>query len=344
MRTTPTRLIVITSASKNVIPVDDEPRQKKERGPGMRSGSGNGARQRVALVTCAQLPALDQDARRLIEPLASLGLIAAPVAWDDARVDWTGIDLAVVRCCWDYVGRRAEFLEWCARVPRLANPAEVLVWNTDKHYLLDLAAAGVPIVPTTWLEPHQPWTPLQEGDWVIKPTVSIASLDAGRYRLADDGERWLAQVHVDRLHAAGKTVMIQRYMDRIDDQGETSLVYLAGTFSHAMRKAAVLTGPDAGVDRRFMPHGGLKLQRRRADPRQLEIAERALAAVPGGPERLLYARVDLVTGDDGQPVLLELELTEPQLYFSHVPHAADRFAQAIAIACSAGVSIPSRLC
>jgi hypothetical protein len=284
---------------------------------------------RVALATCRQLPDLDHDTQRLIAPLAARGLAATPAVWDDPEVDWNRFDLVVVRSCWDYVARRAEFLEWARRVPSLANSAAVLAWNTHKTYLRDLAARDVPIVPTTWLPPKTEWTPPQSGDWVIKPAVSLASLDAGRYRMDDRHQARLAVEHVRRLQASGRVVMVQPYLHGIDEEGETSLVYLGGVFSHAMRKAAVLTGPDDGVDRRFLPHGGLHLRRHRPTVHEILTANQVLAAVPTARDELLYARVDLVSGLDGRPVLMELELTEPQLYFRNAPEAADRMAAAI---------------
>jgi hypothetical protein len=265
---------------------------------------------RVALVTCRDLPDLDEDTRRLIAPLAARGISATPAIWDDPDVDWTRFDLAVVRSCWDYVPRRDEFLEWAARVPSLANPATVLAWNTHKSYLQELAGRDVPMVPTKWLQPQDEWTPPELGDWVIKPAVSMASLDTGRYRLDDRDQRRLAVDHVRRLHAEGRAVMVQPYMRGIDNEGETSLVYLGGVFSHAVRKAAVLTGPDIGVDRRFMPQGGLCLLAHRPTTRELMTANQVLAAVPAARHQLLYARVDLVSGPDGCPVLMELEPEE----------------------------------
>lgn len=285
---------------------------------------------RVGLVTCARLPRLDDDTRQVIEPLNARGIAAVPVVWDDPAVQWTTFDLAIVRCCWDYVGRHAEFLSWASSVPRLANPADVLAWNTDKRYLLDLADAGVPIVPTTWVDPDQTWTPPRNGDWVIKPAISIASLDTGRYRLADPGERRLAVAHVRGLRAEGRTAMIQPYLEGVDYDGETSLVYFAGAFSHAVRKAPVLDGPDVGLDRRFLPQGGLDLRARYPSRAHLALAERALAVVPGGSDRLLYARIDMVPGPLGEAMLMELELTEPQLYFGLIPETAERFASAAA--------------
>lgn len=301
----------------------------------MRSASGEridvkaSARRRIALATCRELPQLDDDTRQMIAPLCSRGIDATPAVWDDPGVDWSLFDLVVVRSCWDYVPRRDEFLAWAARVEHLANPAAVLAWNTHKRYLQDLAARGVSTVPTSWLEPAQEWKPPASGDWVIKPAVSMASLDTGRYCLEDRGQRCLAVEHVRRLQADGRAVMAQPYMQSVDNRGETSLVYLGGVFSHAMRKAAVLTGPDLGIDRRFEPRGGLTVRRHRPTWQELATADQVLAAVPGGREQLLYARVDLVSGPDGRSLLLELELAEPQLYFRDAPGTADRMTAAI---------------
>jgi hypothetical protein len=285
---------------------------------------------RVALVTCAEVPELDSDTRLLIDPLVALGISATPAVWDDPNIDWSLFDLAVVRSPWDYLHRRAEFLAWAGRVPRLANPADVLEWNTDKRYLQELADSGVPVVPTVWLQPDQQWISPERGEWVVKPAVSLASLDTGRYRLDDPGQRRLAVDHARRLQQAGRTVMVQPYLAGVDTEGETSLVYVGGSFSHAMRRGPVLDGPDTGIDRRFQHdwETGLRVQ----DPTETQstLAEQVLASVPGGPERLLYARVDLLPGPDGAPVLIELELTEPVLFIGHAPGATERFAAAIA--------------
>jgi hypothetical protein len=289
---------------------------------------------RVALVTCAELPEADRDTRLVIDPLAQHGVHATAVVWDDPAVDWAAFDLAVVRSCWDYAGRRGEFLAWARRVPRLANPSAVLAWNTDKRYLIELAAGDIPVVPTTWVQPAELWRPPEpepyHGSWVVKPAVSLAGLDAGRYDLSDPEHRRLARRHVNRLQAAGRLVMVQPYVEGIDTDGETSLVFINGRFSHAMRKGPVLDGPDRRIDRRFAPDGGLQLQPRQPTSAQLRVAQRALDAVPGGRDRLLYARVDLVPNGDGDPLVMEIELTEPQLYLARVLGAAELFASAIA--------------
>ncbi|MEQ4305670.1 hypothetical protein ABNF97_30535 [Plantactinospora sp. B6F1] len=291
-----------------------------------------GQRPRVALVTCAELPGLDPDDRLLLEPLAERGIRVEPAVWDDPGVDWAGYALAVLRSPWDYPTRRAEFVAWAETVPRLANPADLVRWNTDKRYLRELTEADLPTVPTTWLGPDTAWTlPSAPGEYVVKPVVGAGSLDTGRYDLADAEQRDLAAAHVQRLQAAGRWVMVQPYLAAVDTAGETALLYVAGPdglrFSHAVRKGAILVGPDHGVEGLFRPEE--ITPRTPAEP-ELAVAERVLAALPGGPERPLYARVDLIPGPDGAPVLVELELTEPSLFLAHEPGAADRLADAIA--------------
>src|SRR6185295_16973173 len=152
--------------------------------PSSTRGSRSTASPSVALVPSAELPRLDADTRVLIAPLEARGVSVTPAVWDDPGVDWTAFDLAVVRSCWDYVPRREEFVRWAGRVERLANPAAVIAWNTDKGYLRDLADRGVPVVPTDWVEPGGDWDP-PAGEHVIKPAVSISSRDTGRYHRED---------------------------------------------------------------------------------------------------------------------------------------------------------------
>lgn len=290
---------------------------------------------RIALVTCAELPTGDDDSRLVIAPLADHGLQAEPAVWDDLIYDWSQVDLAIVRSCWDYVPRRGEFLAWAERVTRLANPAAVLRWNTEKRYLLDLQEAGVPIVATDWVHPGESWSPPAHGQWVVKPSVSLSSKDTGRYRLDDRGDRQLAVAHMRRLQAEQRVAMVQPYLAGVEGEGETSLVFFNGAFSHAVRKAAVLHGPDTGD---ASGHGfdvpGEDPRLRDASAAQLALAQAAMDAVPGGADQLLFARVDVVPGPNGQPVLMELELTEPMLFLAVAPGAPERFAAAIAARCA----------
>jgi len=180
------------------------------------------------------------------------------------------------------------------------------------------------VVPTAWLAPG---TPVDWPDWpevVVKPTVSAGSQDTARYG-ADEHDK--ARAHADRLLAARRPVMVQPYLSGVDTAGESMLVHLGGGYSHGFRKEAILrAGESAETDALFRPE---EVAARQATPAEREVAARALAAVPGGPARLLYARVDLLPNDAGDPVVIELELTEPSLWLSSAPGAADRLAGAI---------------
>jgi glutathione synthase/RimK-type ligase-like ATP-grasp enzyme len=164
------------------------------------------------------------------------------------------------------------------------------------------------------------------GNVVVKPSVGAGSIDTGRYDVGDPAQRKLAEELLGRIHASGRVAMVQPYLSAVDTYGETSLIYLDGAYSHAIRKGPMLSGPDEGVE-------GLYKQEE-IRPREPLDAERALAeqmldVLPFGRDTLLYARVDLVPGSWGEPVLLEVELTEPSLFLGTAPGAADRFADAI---------------
>ena len=276
-------------------------------------------RRRVALATCAALPDLDEDGPALREALAEVGVDASPVRWDDPAADWDAYDLVVVRSTWDYTRRHGEFLAWAASVPRLANPASVLAWNTDKRYLIDLATAGVPIVPTAFVAPGQTYTP-PAYEHVVKPTVSAGARDTVRFAAGAD-----SRAHAAALMAAGRHVMVQPYQAAVDEVGETAVLFFRGEHSHTARKGPVLA---AGAGR----PDDVSITSREASAGELAVARLALAAVPVALQSavgLLYARVDLVPGPDGTPLLIELELTEPSLFLGQSSGSADRFAAAI---------------
>ena len=274
---------------------------------------------RVALATCAELPVLDADEPLLLDALSQLGVNGEPAVWDDPDVEWAGYDLVVIRATWDYTARRDEFLAWTERVPRLLNPPDVISWNTDKRYLRDLPHA----VETDFVLPGDVWTPSHDGEFVVKPTVSAGSRDTARY-MPEDQDR--ARTHVASLLDAGRTVMIQPYLGAVDDYGETALIYFDGVFSHAIRKGQLL---QPGGD----PSGALYVEEpitpRTPSAAEHEVADAVLGALPWPREALLYARVDVIPGPDGAPQLVELELTEPSLFFSHASGAAERLAERI---------------
>lgn len=201
------------------------------------------AQRTIALVTCRQIPDLDADTKVLAEAIRDRGIRAVPAVWDDGNVPWETYDASIVRCCWDYPPRRDEFLAWAKTIPNLFNPAGVLRWNTDKTYLKWLGRMGIPTVPTTWIRPGDKWIAHADGEWVIKPAVSLAALDTGRYTMSRTLDAELALRHVERLQRADRTIMIQPYQASVDTDGEVSLIYISGVYSHAAVRSAVLDGP-----------------------------------------------------------------------------------------------------
>jgi hypothetical protein len=280
----------------------------------------------VLLATCAAHPDGDEDGEELLAALNAQGIEGRWVSWDDSGVDWDEY-LVVLRSTWDYTLRRAEFLSWTRSVRRLVNPYEVVRWNSDKTYLRDLAGAGVPIVPTEWVTPELPTALPTSGDYVIKPSVGAGSRGAGRFTPEDT---LIARAHIESLHAARRTVMIQPYIDGVDSAGETALIYIEGRYSHAVGKAPLLTpGTVHGVGERSL-FAEETITLREASDDELAIGSgivSMLTARFGAP--LLYTRVDLLPGSDG-PVLIELELTEPSLFLGYGPGSADLLATAIA--------------
>jgi O-ureido-D-serine cyclo-ligase len=288
---------------------------------------------RIALVTAAAARNLDEDLAPLDTALRTAGVDSSIVEWDDANIDWASFDLAVLRSTWDYSTRLAEFLAWIDRVSpatTLLNPRDVVRWNTDKHYLAHLASAGVPTVPSTFVEPDEDAAAkldaflARSGDeFVVKPSVGAGSRDAQRYARS---ERESAIEHAQRLLDANRSVLLQPYLARVDAHGETALLFFDGRFSHAIRKGPLLRRGEGPTRALFAAE---HITPREASADEIAVAERTLAAIPFA-KPLLYARVDLIHDDAGAPCVLELELSEPSLFFAQAPGSAERFAKAIA--------------
>ena len=284
----------------------------------------------IALATSSKHPNLAEDDRLLLAPFAEHGIQASPAVWNDPHCDWSQYSAVAIRSCWDYHLQPDKFLSWIAALESanvlVFNPASLIRWNANKSYLRDLDTRGVPVVPTFW--PEQNTTPitlqqkLKELGWrkaVVKPRISAT---AYRTQLVTSDDAAKAQPLFDDLHR-GPGVMLQKFMDRITTEGEWSLVFFAGKFSHA-----VIKQPKSGDFRVQNDFGGSS---RLADPppHVLASATRAVEAV----DPTVYARVDGVVDQD-RFVLMELELIEPMLFLAEHPEAPARFAQAIAKALS----------
>jgi glutathione synthase/RimK-type ligase-like ATP-grasp enzyme len=280
--------------------------------------NATGRAARLAFVTAADLGHPDDDETPIRAACATAGVDATWEVWDDPAVDWAAYDRVVIRSPWDYHERVDEFLAWSDRVEsvaRLVNPAAVLRWNSHKRYLLELEAAGVPIVPTELVtgDRRSALHPIADRrgwpDVVVKPAVSGGAKGTTRH-VADDpaGERALAA-----LLAEGDA-LVQPYLPEIEAHGETSVIVLGGVPTHAVSKR-----PIDGDFRVQVQYGG------RDHPVVATSAELALAAAAvDAAERVgpvVYARVDCLTVD-GSPRLMELEVLEPSLFLHLAPPAA----------------------
>jgi hypothetical protein len=288
---------------------------------------------RIGLASCTAVDPQFGDDPMVVAALVAAGVVADRPIWDDPSVDWDAYDLVVVRSTWDYTPRRDEFVAWAESLgDRLQNAPDVIAWNSDKTYLADLAGAGLAVVPTAFVSPGDP-APRLDGEVVVKPTVSAGAIDTGRFGPSTHG---LARELVARIHATGRTAMVQPYLSSVDTVGETAVACLDGEPSHVLRKRAVLR-PDEVAPVREGDIGAAEAMYEddlvvgsTATGAELAFAAevmRWVAARFGAPP--LYARVDMVAADDGSPVLMELEAVEPYLYLDQSPGALDRLVDTI---------------
>jgi hypothetical protein len=276
----------------------------------------------VTLVTCEQLPEPDLDEAPLREALEASGLSVRKCVWDDGAVDWSAGRLTLIRSTWDYYRKRDDFVAWARAVEAvsmLCNPASVVEWNSHKGYLLSLPLRGIPVVPTVMVEgqsdlelreicEHEGWPSV-----VVKPSVSAGSYETHAMREGDFDEAIFA-----RLVAAGD-VLVQPYMESVDDYGERSLIYIDDEFSHCVRKHPRFAGEAEEITGPYEPTRA-----------ELAVADAAidLAAEVAG-QALLYGRVDVVHDREGQPMVAEIEVLEPSLFFRFGEEGLRRMVAAI---------------
>lgn len=284
-------------------------------------------RPRVAIATYTERRPLRRDDLPLSRALEAMGTAPVPIVWDDSAPDWKELDACLIRSVSDYHVKYEEFVPWVTsvgeRVP-LWNPAELMLWNSDKAYLRDLADAGIPTIPTEWLERTSNVRladVLAAHDWpdaIIKPSIGLASQNLHRVSV-DNGVRE-SQLTLERL-LAEHDVLVQPFLPAVMERGETSLIYIDGALTHTVRKR-----PMAGDFRVQKPWGGTSEP---CEPTagELEIAQAVFDYLGEAP---LYGRIDLLPDPAGEPCLIEIELIEPDLFFRHEPAAATALAEAIA--------------
>ena len=265
---------------------------------------------RIVLAGCRRLIEGDGDDEGLVAALRGRGLHARWLSWDDP--DTLRADLVILRATWDYVDRIDEFLAWTRAVKNLLNAPDVVAWNTDKRYLLDLARAGVPTIRSAVLAPGKTVRLPSAREVVVKPSVGAGSIGARRFT-----DRAAARTYVAELHDQGRSALVQEYDRRVERDGETALVFLAGKPSHAFVKRVML--PPPGQSPELDATGTYAVERLgRSDP-DFEVWDVGFAALDAAASHVgidvtefLYARVDVIGGRD-DPRLLELELVEPSL-------------------------------
>ena len=278
----------------------------------------------VALATAARLPAGMADTPALSAALAENGVAVLVRAWDDPEVDWQQFALVVPHCTWDYLDRLHEFRRWlreCDQRGALPNPLSLLDWSLDKSYLLELAAEGIAIPPTVRFERGDDVRPASLSErfgrapLVVKPSVGGGGHRVWRCAGPEDA------ADVARTQLPTESVLIQAFQPAVTTEGEYSAVFVEGHLSHVMRKRP--KDGDFRVHRRY----GATRETAGIRPWMAAYGRRVLAAVPGTP---LYARVDFLLPRPCDPVLMELELLEPDLYLRECPGADARFAAALA--------------
>ncbi len=291
---------------------------------------------KLALVTDSASLSIDYDMSLLFEACQASGITTEICVWEDFMINWSHYDAVLIRSPWNCIERLPEFLAWCekiATVTRLFNPPSVARWALNKHYLADLEAHGIPVVPSTFVKPE--CSPIlafrqfftehpQVTEIVIKPTVGSYSRGVQRFIKSREAD---AAVHISKLFELGCDVILQPYFESIDRDGETNLIYFDNVYSHAICKNALLM-PDGTVNVPTLDFRKARIP----DKDELTVGLAALTAAAlhlNLEQPLLYGRVDLIRNNKNQPVVLELDICEPSLNLSFSEGSAKRLVNAL---------------
>ncbi len=278
---------------------------------------------RIALVTCEAYPGLNPDDQLLRRAFQLAGHEVDAVDWARPNVDWKSFDAVIMRSTWDYYLRLPEFMAWLDKLHndsvQVFNPLPMIRENIDKRYLQTLALKGVEIVPTVFASKDDRMsldkylTKMKWDEVVVKPTISAGSFQTWRSNAATAIQH--SKQFEDLLLRS--EVMIQPFLRAIEVEGEYSLMYFGKEYSHTVLKQA--KSGDFRVQDKF----GGTIEAVTPSAEMLAAGEKVLNVLRGEP---LYARVDLVM-DKGRPLLGEIELIEPHLYFGYDKKAAEKFVE-----------------
>lgn len=287
----------------------------------MRIAYLNGRSYRGVAMPPGEVPPLEVNDRKLLYAAAAeRGFSFETVYWDEPDLPQRGFDAAIIRTCWDYHQRLEQFIAALEAHERAGlkvfNLPSVVRWNSRKTYLKELGAAAI---PTVWLDKSEPhaisraFDELDAAEIVVKPQVGAGSIGTVRLRRNSWSD-------ADLIAGPNAAAMVQPYMRAIETEGERSLFWFGGQFSHAVRKV-----PNAGDWLANIP-AKTRFFAEAPPLAALEAAESARACAPGD---LLYVRIDLVLGDDERWRVIEIEAIEPYLFLDFAPEGAGFFCDAL---------------
>ncbi len=276
---------------------------------------------KIGLLTSSHFPDLIPDERPLIEEFKRNRFKVEPLIWD-AKHNWDEYDHLIIRNTWDYFSKYEKFLRTLKDIQDsqslLLNPYETMLWNLDKTYMEELMLSGVPTIPTFKISHfneerlHEILMLLKTDEFVIKPVVGASGHDTYKKSVSMSTEE--KAFLIERL--GGRDIIIQPFMPSVQTDGEYSFVFFNQKFSHAVKKI-----PKTGEFRIQEEHGG-RAEAYRPHHREVEEIIPLLKAVK---HEHFYARVDVVKDQKGKYVIMEVELVEPQLFFTWGSNSASLF-------------------
>lgn len=279
----------------------------------------------LGFATTSDFPNLTDDDGLAAAELRTRGFDVEPAIWDNSGIDWLRFDAVIIRSCWGYHEKPQEFLTWIEGLEAngidMWNRPKTVRWNINKRYLTELNAHDIPIVPTVIIKQSSPIrlvTVIDEKDWseaVVKPVIGATAYQTTR---VVESNVSAGQDHLDRILKETDAI-VQPFLPTIEDDGEWSLMFIGGEFSHSVKKYA--QADDYRVQSEF---GGIT----EAEHAPGSIIEQAKQAVDFLEKTPLYARVDGVLIDD-EFQLMELELIEPEMFFRYSSTAVRMFADQV---------------